>query len=210
MTRFASGNRGPLHRRPVGRYRSCSCRTRTPSTNALRLSNGRVEASTRYLRKRDSARASDAVVETGARDGHAVYADCTITGGKHRSDRRRINEPSVTVRRAGPAGNESTGARCCATRPVGAWPASRRRGWSERGLAQTRDRKSRMCVIVRGDTAPRKTPRVRSGLKSPVPAVPAIMNKPTLAREQALLHENKVHERRRTSARWSRASCKHW
>ena len=56
-------------------------------------------------------------------------------------------------------------------------------------------------AVARRDSAPRERPR-EEWIEIPVPA---IIDEPTFARAQELLHQNKVHARRS-----SRAWCRDW
>ena len=145
----------------------------------------------RYLRKRDGAPASYAVDEAEARVVRDVYEHYTITGWRIEAICRWLNEQGVATRKAGAHWGRST------VRQMLRNPAYCGKTRIVRGVARQKrvTRTLRMGgAVVRRDSAPCERPR-EEWIEIPVPA---IIDEGTFARAQELLHENRVHARRRT------------
>ena len=146
----------------------------------------------RYLRKREDAPASYVVIDAEARVVRDVYEHYAVTGWSIAAVTRWLNEQGVPTRKTGTRWERST-----------VWAMLRNPAY--RGTAcfgkTRRARRQRVTrpLRLRGGTASRDSanherPR-EEWIEIPVPA---IVDEPTFARAQELLHENKVHAPRRT------------
>ncbi len=150
----------------------------------------------RYLRKRDDAPASYVVVEAEARVVRDIYEHYTVTGWSIEAICRWLNEQGVATRKAGARWGPAT-VRQMLRNPAYRGTACFGKTRIVRGVARQKrvTRTLRMGgAVPRRDSAPRERPR-EEWIELPVPA---IVDEPTFARAQELLHENKVHARRRT------------
>ena len=150
----------------------------------------------RYLRKRDDAPASYVVVEAEARVVRDIYEHYTGTGWSIEGICRWLNEQGVATRKAGARWGPST-VRQMLRNPAYRGTACFGKTRIVRGVARQKrvTRTLRMGgAVPRRDSAPRERPR-EEWIEIPVAA---IIDEPTFARAQELLHENKVHARRRT------------
>ena len=148
----------------------------------------------RYLRKTDEAPASYAVLDTEARVVREVYARYTVAGWSIGAITRWLNEQGVATRKSGARWERST-----------VWgmlrnPAYRGTACFGKTRAAPRQRVTR-ALRLRGGMASRNSasherPR-DEWIEIPVPA---LVDEPTFARAQELLHENKLRSRRRTIA----------
>ena len=146
----------------------------------------------RYIRKREDVPAAYAVIETEARVVREVYDHYTVTGWSIGAITRWLNEQGVATRKAGARWERST-----------VWamlrnPAYRGTACFGKTRVATRQRVTRALRlhggIVSRDSANHERPR-EEWIEIPVPA---LIDEPTFARAQELLHENKVRARRRT------------
>ncbi|MEE8193082.1 MAG: recombinase family protein [Gemmatimonadales bacterium] len=146
----------------------------------------------RYIRKREDAPAAYAVIETEARVVREVYDHYTVTGWSIGAITRWLNEQGVATRKAGARWERST-----------VWamlrnPAYRGTACFGKTRVATRQRVTRALRlhggIVSRDSANHERPR-EEWIEIPVPA---LIDEPTFARAQELLHENNVRARRRT------------
>src|SRR6195256_5051688 len=146
----------------------------------------------RYLRKSDEARASYSVIETEARVVQQVYESYTVTGWSIGAITRWLNEHGVATRKPGTRWERSM-----------VWamlrnPAYRGTACFGKTRVAPRQRVTRP-LGARGGMTPRNSPsheRPRDEwIEIPVPA---LIEEPTFAPAQELLHENKVQARRRT------------
>ena len=146
----------------------------------------------RYLRKRDDAPASYAVIDSEARVVRQVYEHYTVTGWSIAAITRWLNENGVATRKAGARWERST-----------VWAMLRNPAYV--GTAcfgktriATRQRVTRR-LRLRGGLAPRNSAnRERPREEWIAIPVPALVDAPTFARAQELLHENRIRSRRRT------------
>ena len=146
----------------------------------------------RYIRKREDVPAAYAVIETEARVVREVYDHYTVTGWSIGAITRWLNEQGVATRKAGARWERST-----------VWamlrnPAYRGTACFGKTRVATRQRVTRALRlhggIVSRNSANHERPR-EEWIEIPVPA---LIDEPTFARAQELLHENKVRARRRT------------
>ncbi len=148
----------------------------------------------RYIRKSDEAPASYVVIETEARVVQQVYESYTVAGWSIGAITRWLNEHGVATRKPGTRWERSM-----------VWAMLRNPAY--RGMAcfgktrvATRQRVTRALRLRGGvasrDSASHERPR-EDWIEIPVPA---LIEEPTFARAQELLHENKVRSRRRTIA----------
>jgi site-specific DNA recombinase len=146
----------------------------------------------RYIRKSADAPASYAVLDTEAYVVQQVYAHYTMTGWSIGAITRWLNDQHVATRKPGARWERSMvwamlrnpaycGAACFGKTRV----ATRQR--------VTRPLRLRGTVAMR-DSANHERPR-DEWIEIPVPA---LIDEPTFARAQELLHENKIRARRRT------------
>src|SRR5919201_4496388 len=146
----------------------------------------------RYIRKSDDAPASYAVIESEARVVRQVYEHYTVTGWSIGAITRWLNDERVPTRKVGTRWERST-----------VWAMLRNPAYI--GIAcfgktrvATRQRVTRRLRLRGGlatrDSANHERPR-EEWIEIPVPA---LVDEPTFARAQELLHENKVRARRRT------------
>ncbi len=148
----------------------------------------------RYIRKSDEAPASYAVSETEARVVQQVYESYTVAGWSIGAITRWLNEHGVATRKPGTRWERSM-----------VWamlrnPAYRGTACFGKTRVATRQRVTRALRMRGGaasrDSASHERPR-EDWIEIPVPA---LIEEPTFARAQELLHENKVRSRRRTIA----------
>ena len=146
----------------------------------------------RYIRKRDDNPAAYVVIEAEARVVRDVYEHYTGSGWSIAAITRWLNEQGVPTRKVGTRWERST-----------VWAMLRNPAY--RGTAcfgkTRRARRQRVTrpLRLRGgaasrDSANHERPR-EEWIEIPVPV---IVDESTFARAQELLHENKVHARRRT------------
>jgi site-specific DNA recombinase len=148
----------------------------------------------RYIRKSDEAPASYAVIETEARVVQQVYESYTVAGWSIGAITRWLNEQGVATRKPGTRWERSM-----------VWamlrnPAYRGTACFGKTRVAPRQRVTR-ALRARGglttrNSANHERPR-EEWIEIPVPA---LIEEPTFARAQELLHENKVRSRRRTIA----------
>jgi len=145
----------------------------------------------RYIRKSDDAPASYAVIDAEARVVRQVYEHYTA-GWSIGAITRWLNEHGVATRKPGTRWERSM-----------VWamlrnPAYRGTACFGKTRVATRQRVTRPLRLRGGiatrDSANHERPR-EEWIEIPVPA---LIDEPTFARAQELLHENKVHARRRT------------
>ena len=125
-----------------------------------------------------------------------VYEHYTVTGWSIEGICRWLNEQGVATRKAGARWGPST-VRQMLRNPAYRGTACFGKTRIVRGVARQKrvTRTLRMGgAVARRDSAPRERPR-EEWIEIPVPAV---VDEPTFARAQELLHENKLHARRRT------------
>jgi site-specific DNA recombinase len=146
----------------------------------------------RYIRKREDAPAMYAVIESEARVVRQVYDHDTVTGWSIGAITRWLNDNRVPTRKAGTRWERSTvwamlrnpayiGTACFGKTRIAARQRVTRRLRLRGGLT-TRN------------SANHERPR-EEWIEIPVPA---LIDEPTFARAQELLHDNKVRSRRRT------------
>ena len=148
----------------------------------------------RYIRKSEEAPASYAVIETEAHVVQQVYESYTVAGWSIGAITRWLNEHGVATRKPGTRWERSM-----------VWamlrnPAYRGTACFGKTRVAPRQRVTR-ALRARGgmttrNSANHERPR-EEWIEIPVPAV---IDEPTFARAQELLHENKVRSRRRTIA----------
>jgi site-specific DNA recombinase len=148
----------------------------------------------RYIRKSDEAPAAYVVSETEARVVRQVYESYTVAGWSIGAVTRWLNERGVATRKPGTRWERSM-----------VWamlrnPAYQGTACFGKTRAAPRQRVTR-ALRVRGglttrNSANHERPR-EEWIEIPVPA---LIDEPTFARAQELLHENKVRSRRRTIA----------
>jgi len=148
----------------------------------------------RYIRKSDEAPASYVVIDAEACVVRQVYEHYTIAGWSIGAITRRLNEHGVATRKPGTRWERSM-----------VWamlrnPAYRGTACFGKTRVAPRQRVTR-ALRARGgmttrNSANHERPR-EEWIEIPVPAV---IDEPTFARAQELLHENKVRSRRRTIA----------
>ena len=148
----------------------------------------------RYIRKSDEAPASYAVSETEARVVQQVYESYTVAGWSIGAITRWLNEHGVATRKPGTRWERSM-----------VWamlrnPAYRGTACFGKTRVAPRQRVTR-ALRARGgmttrNSANHERPR-EDWIEIPVPA---LIDEPTFARAQELLHENEVRSRRRTIA----------
>jgi site-specific DNA recombinase len=146
----------------------------------------------RYIRKSDEVPASYAVIDTEARVVQQVYDHYTMTGWSIGAITRWLNEQGVPTRKPGTRWERSM-----------VWamlrnPAYRGTACFGKTRVATRQRVTRPLRLRGGistrNSANHERPR-EEWIEIPVPA---LLDEPTFARAQELLHENKVRARRRT------------
>ena len=146
----------------------------------------------RYIRKSDDAPASYAVIESEARVVRQVYDHYTATGWSIAAITRWLNDQQVPTRHAGVRWERST-----------VWamlrnPAYMGTACFGKTRLATRQRVTRR-LRLRGGLTPRNSANHERPRKEWIEIpVPALIDEPTFARAQELLHENKVRSRRRT------------
>jgi site-specific DNA recombinase len=146
----------------------------------------------RYMRKRDDAPASYAVIDPEARVVRQVYEHYTVTGWSIGAITRWLNDQQVPARKRGARWERSTvwamlrNPAYCGTACFGKTRVATRQ-------RVTRPLRVRGGVATR-DSANHERPR-EEWIEIPVPA---LIDEPTFARAQELLQENKVRARRRT------------
>src|SRR6202158_1169577 len=148
----------------------------------------------RYIRKSDEAPAAYAVIETEARVVRHVYEQYTVAGLSIGAIMRELNDQGVATRKSNTRWERSM-----------AWamlrnPAYRGTACFGKTRVAPRQRVTRALRLRGGvasrDSASHERPR-EEWIEIPVPA---LIEEPTFARAQELLHENKVRSRRRTIA----------
>jgi site-specific DNA recombinase len=146
----------------------------------------------RYIRKSDEGPASYAVIDTEARVVQQVYDHYTMTGWSIGAITRWLNEQGVPTRKPGTRWERSM-----------VWamlrnPAYRGTACFGKTRVAPRQRVTRPLRLRGGistrNSANHERPR-EEWIEIPVPA---LLDEPTFARAQELLHENKVRARRRT------------
>ena len=146
----------------------------------------------RYIRKRDDHPAAYVVIDAEARVVRDVYEHYTVTGWSIAAITRWLNEQGMPTRKVGTRWERST-----------VWamlrnPAYRGTACFGKTRRAQRQRVTRPLRLRGGaasrDSANHERPR-EEWIEIPVPA---IVDESTFARAQELLHENKVHARRRT------------
>jgi site-specific DNA recombinase len=146
----------------------------------------------RYIRKRDDAPASYAVIETEARVVRQVYDHYTVTGWSIGAITRWLNDERVPTRKVGTRWERST-----------VWAMLRNPAYIGTACfgktrVATRQRVTRPLRLRGGlatrDSANHERPR-EEWIEIPVPA---LIEEPTFARAQELLQQNKILARRRT------------
>ena len=146
----------------------------------------------RYIRKREDSPAAYVVVEAEARVVRDVYEHYIVTGWSIAAITRWLNEQGTPTRKVGTRWERSTVwamLRNPAYRGTACFGKTRR----ARRQRVTRPLRQRGGAVSR-DSASHERPR-EEWIEIPVPA---IVEELTFARAQELLHENKVHARRRT------------
>ena len=146
----------------------------------------------RYVRKREDNPAAYVIIDAEARVVRDVYEHYIVTGWSIAAITRWLNEQGVPTRKVGTRWERSTVwamLRNPAYRGTACFGKTRR----ARRQRVTRPLRLRGGVASR-DSASHERPR-EEWIEIPVPA---IVDESTFARAQELLHENKVHARRRT------------
>jgi site-specific DNA recombinase len=146
----------------------------------------------RYIRKSDETPASYAVIDAEARVVRQVYDHYTRTGWSIAAITRWLNEAGMPTRKVGTRWERST-----------VWAMLRNPAYVGTACfgktrVATRQRVTRPLRLRSGlatrDSANHERPR-DEWIEIPVPA---LIDEPTFARAQELLHENKIRARRRT------------
>jgi len=146
----------------------------------------------RYIRKSDEAPAAYALIEAEARVVRQVYELYTVTGLSIGAITRSLNGEGVATRKPGARWERST-----------VWamlrnPAYRGSACFGKTRVATRQRVTRR-LRLRGGMASRNSANVERPREEWIEIpVPALIAEQTFVRAQELLHENKVHARRRT------------
>ena len=146
----------------------------------------------RYVRKREDNPAAYVIIDAEARVVRDIYEHYIVTGWSIAAITRWLNEQGVPTRKVGTRWERSTVwamLRNPAYRGTACFGKTRR----ARRQRVTRPLRLRGGVASR-DSASHERPR-EEWIEIPVPA---IVDESTFARAQELLHENKVHARRRT------------
>jgi site-specific DNA recombinase len=146
----------------------------------------------RYLRKRDDTPASYAVIDAEAQAVRQVYEQYTVTGWSIGAITRWLNDRHVPTRKQGARWERST-----------VWAMLRNPAYIGTACfgktrVATRQRVTRPLRVRGGigtrNSANHERPRAE-WIEIPVPA---LIDEPTFARAQELLHENRIRARRRT------------
>jgi site-specific DNA recombinase len=146
----------------------------------------------RYIRKRDDALASYAVIDVEASVVRQVYEHYTAAGWSIGAITRWLNDQGVPTRKRGTRWERSTvWAMLRNPAYIGAACFGKTRTATRQRL--TRPLRMRGRIATR-DSANHERPR-DEWIEIPVPA---LVDEPTFARAQELLHENKIRARRRT------------
>jgi site-specific DNA recombinase len=148
----------------------------------------------RYIRKSEEAPASYAVIETEARVVQQVYESYTVAGWSIGAITRWLNEHGVATRKPGTRWERSM-----------VWamlrnPAYRGTACFGKTRVAPRQRVTRALRARGGMTTRNSANHERPREEWIEIPVPALIEEPTFARAQELLHENKVRSRRRTIA----------
>jgi len=148
----------------------------------------------RYIRKSDEAPASYAVIETEAHVVQQVYESYTVAGWSIGAITRWLNEHGVATRKPGTRWERSM-----------VWamlrnPAYRGTACFGKTRVAPRQRVTRALRARGGMTTRNSANHERPREEWIEIPVPALIDEPTFARAQELLHENKVRSRRRTIA----------
>src|SRR6266852_8283800 len=148
----------------------------------------------RYVRKSDDAPASYAVIETEAHVVQQVYESYTVAGWSIGAITRWLNEHGVATRKPGTRWERSM-----------VWamlrnPAYRGTACFGKTRVAPRQRVTRALRARGGMTTRNSANHERPREEWIEIPVPALIDEPTFARAQELLHENKVRSRRRTIA----------
>ncbi len=148
----------------------------------------------RYIRKSDEAPASYAVIETEAHVVQQVYESYTVAGWSIGAITRWLNEHGVATRKPGTRWERSM-----------VWamlrnPAYRGTACFGKTRVAPRQRETRALRARGGMTTRNSANHERPREEWIEMPVPALIDEPTFARAQELLHENKVRSRRRTIA----------
>ena len=146
----------------------------------------------RYIRKSDEAPAAYAVSETEARVVQQVYESYTVAGWSIGAITRWLNEHGVATRKPGTRWERSM-----------VWamlrnPAYRGTACFGKTRVAPRQRVTRALRARGGMTTRNSAHHERPREEWIEIPVPALIDEPTFARAQELLHENKVRSRRRT------------
>jgi site-specific DNA recombinase len=146
----------------------------------------------RYIRKSDEAPASYAVIETEAQVVQQVYASYTVTGWSIGAITRWLTDHGVATRKPGTRWERSM-----------VWamlrnPAYRGTACFGKTRVAPRQRVTRALRARGGMTTRHSAHHERPREEWIEIPVPALIEEPTFARAQELLHENKVRSRRRT------------
>ena len=147
-----------------------------------------------YIRKSDEAPASYAVIETEAHVVQQVYESYTVAGWSIGAITRWLNEHGVATRKPGTRWERSM-----------VWamlrnPAYRGTACFGKTRVAPRQRVTRALRARGGMTTRNSANHERPREEWIEIPVPALIDEPTFARAQELLHENKVRSRRRTIA----------
>jgi site-specific DNA recombinase len=154
-----------------------------------------------YIRKRDEAPATYPVIETEARVVQQVYESYPATGWSIGAITRWLSEQNVPTRKPGTRWEPSM-----------VWemlrnPAYRGTACFGKTRVAPRQRVTRPLRARGGMTTRNSANHERPREEWIEIPVPALIDEPTFARAQELLHENKVRSRRRTIApSW----CRGW
>ena len=146
----------------------------------------------RYVRKREDNPAAYVIIDAEARVVRDVYEHYTVTGWSIAAITRWLNEQGVPTRKVGARWERST-VWAMLRNPAYRGTACFGKTRGARRQRVTRPLRLRGGVASR-DSASHERPR-EEWIEIPVPA---IVDESTFTRAQELLHENKVHARRRT------------
>jgi site-specific DNA recombinase len=148
----------------------------------------------RYICKSDDAPASYAVIDAEARVVRQVYEQYTVAGWSIGAITRWLNDQRVATRKPGARWERSM---VWAMLRNPAYPGTACFGKTRVATRQRVTRPLRMRGgLAARDSANHERPR-EDWIEIPVPA---LLDEPTFARAQELLHDNKVRARRRTIA----------
>ena len=146
----------------------------------------------RYIRKREDSPAAYVLIEAEARVVRDVYEHYTVTGWSIAAITRWLNEQGVPTRKVGTRWERST-----------VWAMLRNPAYRGTACFGKTRRAQRQRVTrplrLRGGAASRDSANHERPCEEWIEIpVPAIVDESTFSRAQELLHENKVHARRRT------------